>query len=307
MTELLSRRSFTLASAGLALSAALPGRAFAQETRSVTTKYGTYDIPARPQRVVAIDSRLDLQPALALGLPVVGYGHSQPGRWVPVPVPEGLEFYGSEINIEQVLASDPDLIICAAYDPDSVWWPANKLRDIAPVVPTANDQPWKDAFRELAALLGRVGEGEAAFADYDAVIADIKARHGDKLAQKTVVSLQPAEGGVLYLMNGSSMLQPQVLADLGAKTIPPKADQLYDSGEIPAEAFGEILGQVDGILLATTSPEGAGLLDGVDPWTRLPAVTNGALVASEGNINYGSIYSAIQVAKFIDALYGKIA
>jgi len=304
MSFKLNRRNFTLGTASLALGAALPVRAFAQQTRSVTTRYGTYDIPAAPQRVVAIDSRLDLQPALALGLPVIGYGHSKPGPWVPVP--DGLEFYGSEVNIEQVLASDPDLIICAGYDPDSVWWPANKLREIAPVVPTANDQPWKSAFRELASLLGREGEGEAAFAEYDAVIAEIKARHGDKLATRTVVSVQPGDG-VLYMMNGSSMLQPQVLADLGAKTIPPKPDQLYDAGETPAEAFGELLGGVDGILLATTTPEGATALDGFDLWKRLPAVESGTLVASNGNINYGSIYSAIQVAKFVDELYTKMA
>lgn len=305
MSFSLNRRNFTLGAAGLAASAMLPGQAFAQATtRTVTTKYGTYDIPAAPQRVVAIDSRLDLQPALALGLPVVGYGHSKPGSWVPVP--EGLEFYGSEINIEQVLASDPDLIICAGYDPDSVWWPANKLREIAPVVPTANDQPWKAAFRELATLLGREGEGEAAFGEYDALIADIKARHGEKLATRTVVSVQPGEG-VLYVMNGSAMLQPQVLADLGAKTIPPAEGQLYDAGETPAEAFGDTLGQVDGLLLATTAPEQAAMLDGLDVWKRLPAVENGVLIASNGNINYGSIYSAIQIAKFVDELYTKMA
>lgn len=303
MTFTLNRRSFALGTAGLALGAMLPGRAFAQETRSVTTIYGTYDIPAAPKRVVAIDSRLDLQPALALGLPVVGYGHSQPGSWVPVPA--GLEFYGSEVNIEQVLASDPDLIICADYDPDSVWWPANKLREIAPVVPTSGDKPWKDAFREFATLVGRDGQADSAIAEYDALIAQIKARHGDKLANKTVVSVQPAEG-VLYVMNGAKMLQPQVLADLGAKTIPPKDGQDYDAGETPAEAFGDTLGAVDGILLATTSPEGAALLDGEALWQRLPSVSSGALVASNGNINYGSIYSAIQVAKLVDELYGKI-
>lgn len=303
MTKI-SRRAFTLGGTALGLAAGLPSIAFAQATRSVTTKYGTYDIPANPQRVVAIDSRLDLQPALALGLPVVGYAHSQPGSWVPVP--EGLEFYGSEVNIEQVLASDPDLIICAGYDPDSVWWPANKLRAIAPVVPTANDQPWKAAFRELATLLGHEGAGEEAMAEYDALIAEIKARHGDKLGTRTVVSVQPGEG-MFYMMSGSMMLQTQVLADLGAKTIPPKPDQKYDGGETPAESFGDVLGGVDGILLATTAPEQASMLDGQELWTRLPAVQSGALVASNGNINYGSIYSAVQVAKFIDELYAKIA
>lgn len=305
MSKSLNRRHFTLGSAGLALAAMLPARAFAQESvRSVTTIYGTYDIPTSPQRVVAIDSRLDLQPALALGLNVVGYGHSTPGSWVPVP--EGLEYYGSEVNIEQVLASDPDLIICANYDPDSVWWPANKLQSVGPVVPTSNDKPWKEALRELATLLGMDGAGETAIAEYETLIAEIKARHGDKLATKTVVSIQPGEG-TLYVMNGPKMLQPQVLADLGAKTIPPKADQLYDSGEIAAEAFGDVLGGVDGILLATTTPEGASQLNGETLWDRLPSVQSGAVIASNGNINYGSIYSAMQVAKLVDELYSKIA
>lgn len=305
MPIILDRRAFTFGVAGAALSAALPSRAFAQdeEMRTVTTLYGTYDIPAFPQRVAAIDSRLDLQAALALGLPVVGYGHSQPGPWVPLP--EGLEFYGSEINIEQVLASDPDLIICAGYDPDSPWWPANRLMEIGPVVPTATDTTWKDALRQLATLLGMDGAADEAIAEYDTVVAQIRERHGEKLATRTVVSVQPGNG-VLWAMNGSRMLQSQVLADLGAKTIPPLPDQFYDR-EIAAEAFGAFLGEADGLLLATTSPEGATLLDGDALWRRLPAVQSGALVASNGNINYGSIYSAIHVARLIDELYAMIA
>jgi iron complex transport system substrate-binding protein len=303
MTKI-DRRAFAVGAASLLAAAGLPGVARAQELRTVTTSYGTYDIPAAPKRVVAIDSRLDLQPALALGLPVVGYGHSKPGSWIPAP--EGLEFYGSEINIEQVLASEPDLIICADYDPDSVWWPASKLREIAPVVPTSGDKPWKEAFRDLAKVLGCDGEGETAFAEYDALIADIKSRHADKIACKTVVSIQPSEG-VLYVMNGSKMLQPQVLADLGAKTIPPAAGQDYDSGEIPAESFAGVLGAVDGLILATSAPDSMAGLEGDPLWTRLPAVANGAFVASNGNINYGSIYSAMQVARMVDELYGKMA
>ena len=305
MPASLNRRAFTLGTAGLALGGLLPGRAFAQDaTRSVTTALGTYDIPAKPKRVIAIDSRLDLQPALALGLPIVGYGHSVPGPWVPVQ--QGLEFYGSEINFEQVLASDPDLIICADYDRDSVWWPINKLQTIAPVVPTLSDVPWKVAFRDLARTLGLEGEGEAKLTEYDALIADIKARHGDKLQTKTVVSVQPVDG-VIYVMNGSKMLQPQVLADLGAKTIAPKDGQNYDAGETAAEAFGETLGHVDGLLLATSAPEDMTVLDGETLWQRLPAVASGAVLASNGNINYGSVYSAIQVARFVDEIYGKIA
>lgn len=301
--SMISRRTFGFGAAGLLATAALPSIGHAAETRSVTTSFGTVDIPVEPKRVVAIDSRLDLQPALALGLPVVGYAHSKPGPWVPVP--EGLAFYGSEVNIEQVLASEPDLIICADYGPDSVWWPANRLKAVAPVIPTSGEKPWKEAFRELADLLGNPGAGDKAFAEYDALIADIKARRADAIASHTIVSVQPGQG-VLYMMNGPKMLQPQVLADLGIKTVPPAAGQDYDSGEIPAEQFGDLLGGVDGILLATTGPNDMAGLEDEPLWKRLPAAETGALVASNGNINYGSIYSAMEVARLVDSLLGKL-
>ena len=302
---ILSRRAFTLGAAGLAATALLTSRAFAQgATRSVTTSLGTYDIPASPQRVVAIDSRLDLQPALALGLNVIGYGHSKPGAWVPVS-PDA-QFVGSEVNIEQVLALEPDLIICSDYDPDSVWWPLNKMRQIAPVLPTKGDDTWQNQLRTLAGFLGMDGEGDQAIADYDALVSSVRAKQGDKLGTKTVISLQPDAGG-LWPMNGSKMLHAQVLGDLGAKTIPPGDLQKYEAEKVTSESFLDVLGDVDGILLATTGTDEIDVLDREPLWTRLPAVANGAVVASNGNVNYGNVYSASHLVRLFDELYGKIA
>lgn len=302
---LISRRAFTLGSAGLAAASLLPSRAFAQgATRSVTTSLGTYDIPANPLRVVAIDSRLDLQPALALGLPVIGYAHSVPGDWVPVS--KDAQFFGSIVNIEQVLAAGPDLIICADYDPDSEYWPLNKMRQIAPVLPTNGDQSWKLSLKDLAGFLGMDGAGDKALADYEALVAEVKARHGDKLSTKTVISCQPDSGG-LWPMNGSTMLHTQVLADLGAKTVPPSETQKYEAEKVTSENFVAVLGKVDGILLATTGTDEIQLLDKEPLWQRLPAVASGAVVASNGNVNYGSIYSATHLVHLFDELYSKIA
>lgn len=69
-----NRRRFI---AGVAVGLAAAGMAHvarAQETRAIATSAGSYDIPADPRRVVAIDFRLDVEPALALGLPIAGYG-----------------------------------------------------------------------------------------------------------------------------------------------------------------------------------------------------------------------------------------
>jgi iron complex transport system substrate-binding protein len=303
--SLITRRSFVIAGAGLAATTLLTSRAAAQSsTRTVTTSLGTYDIPANPQRVVAIDSRLDLQPALALGLPVIGYAHSVPGAWVPVAA--DAQFFGSIVNVEQVLAAEPDLIICADYDADSEYWPLNKMRQIAPVLPTKGDQSWKQSLKDLAGFLGMEGAGDGAIAEYEALVAEVKARHGDKLANKTVMSLQPDAGG-LWPMNGSTMLHTQVLADLGAKTVPPAETQKYEAEKVTSESFLDVLGKVDGLLLATTGTDEIAVLDKEPLWQRLPAVAAGAVVASNGNVNYGSIYSARHLVTLFDELYGKIA
>lgn len=300
----LSRRAFALGTAGLVAASLLPSRAFAQGAmRNVTTSLGTYDIPARPQRVVAIDSRLDLQPALALGLPVIGYGHSVPGDWVPVST--DAEFVGSLVNVEQVLALEPDLIICSDYDPDSEYWPLNKMRQIAPVLPTHGDQSWKLSFRQLAEVLGMESTAEAAIGEYEALVQTVKAKHGDKLSTKTVISVQPDAGG-LWPMNGSTMLHTEVLADLGAKTIPPAELQKYEAEKVTSETFLDVFGEVDGFLLATTGTDGIDVLDKDPLWRRLPAVESGAVVASNGNVNYGSIYSATHLVGLFDQLYDKI-
>lgn len=300
----LSRRAFALGTAGLVAASLLPSRAFAQGAmRNVTTSLGTYDIPARPQRVVAIDSRLDLQPALALGLPVIGYGHSVPGDWVPVST--DAEFVGSLVNVEQVLALEPDLIICSDYDPDSEYWPLNKMRQIAPVLPTHGDQSWKLSFRQLAEVLGMESTAEAAIGEYEALVQTVKAKHGDKLSTKTVISVQPDAGG-LWPMNGSTMLHTEVLADLGAKTIPPAELQKYEAEKVTSETFLDVFGEVDGFLLATTGTDEIDVLDKDPLWRRLPAVESGAVVASNGNVNYGSIYSATHLVGLFDQLYDKI-
>lgn len=286
----LSRRLFTLGATALSATSFFAPCAFAQgATRTVTTSLGTYEIPANPQRVVAVDSRLDLQPALALGLPVIGYGHSVPGDWVPVS--SDAQFYGSILNVEQVLQAAPDLIICADYDRDSEYWPLNKMRQIAPVLPTNGEQSWKQSLRDLAAFLGMDGAGDSALGEYETEVAAVKAKHGDKLTTRTVVSVQP-DAGAVWPMNGSTQLHTQVLADLGARTIPPKADQRYEDAQVSAENFADYFSEVDGVLLATTGTEEIDTLRKEPLWSRLPFVEAGAVVASNGNVNYGSIYSA---------------
>ena len=297
----MTRRRFGATLAGVAGLSLLPRLAFAQDavaTRTITTVLGTYDIPADPQRVLCIDSRLDLEPAVALGLNVVGHAYGEPMAWVPSN-PDWV-YVGEAPNLEQVLALGPDLIICTDVgDPDSEWWPINRLREIAPVLPPPYTQPWKAIVAQIGGWTGREGQADAVLAEYDALIADIKARHGDKIATRTVAAVQPADENMAYLQADSAFMQPQVLADLGAKTLQP-----IEGGAVSAENYATVFGELDGILLVNMAEGSTAPLDRSALWQRLPAVEAGAVLAPIGNTNYGGVYTAMHVARLFDELYG---
>jgi iron complex transport system substrate-binding protein len=301
MTFALSRRAFGAGAAGLAVAGLWPRTAFAQETRSVTTVLGTYDIPADPQRVVCIDSRLDLEPAVALGLNVIGHAYGKPEPWVPAN--PDWTFVGEIPDLEQVLALDPDLIICTDVgDHDSEYWPINRLKDVAPVLPPDYTHPFKQIVAELGAWTGRSNNADAVLAEYDALIADIKARRADLIAARSIAVVQPWSDGTVYLQAELSLLQPQVMADLGSKTLAP-----VEGNVISAENFASIFGEVDAILYVNHG-EGAVEQIAVDPlWTRVPAVAAGKTIAPLGNTNFGGVYTAMQIARFLDELYGLLA
>lgn len=297
----LTRRAFGAGSAGIALAGLLPRAAFAQESRSITTVLGTYDVPADPLRVVAIDSRLDLEPAVALGLSVVGHAYGKPEPWVPAD--PAWAFVGEQPDLEQVLALDPDLIICTDVgDHDSEYWPINRLKDVAPVLPPDYTWPWKKIVAELGLWTGRQGNADAVLAEYDALIADIKSRRAAEIAGNTIAVVQPWSDGTVYLQAEMSLLQPQVMADLGSKTIPP-----VEGNIISAENFATIFADVDAILYVN---HGEGIVEQIaaDPiWTRVPAVAAGKTMAPLGNTNFGGVYTAMQIARFLDELYGTLA
>lgn len=298
---ILSRRAFAAGSAGLALAGLMPRMAFAQETRSITTVLGTYDVPADAKRVVCIDSRLDLEPAVALGLPVIGHAYGEPEPWVPAN--PDWSFVGEIPDLEKVLALDPDLIICTDVgDHDAEYWPINRLKDVAPLLPPDYTWPWKQILSQLGAWTGREGNADAVLAEYDALIADIKARRADQIAGKTIAVVQPWSDGTVYLQAEMSLLQPQVMADLGSKTIP-----AVEGNIISAENFGTIFGGVDAILYVN---HGEGVVEqfaDYDIWNRVPAIAAGKTLAPLGNTNYGGVYTAMQIARFFDELYGQLA
>jgi ABC-type Fe3+-hydroxamate transport system substrate-binding protein len=297
----ISRRGFgagLLALGGLA--ATRP--AFAQGlAHSITSSAGTYDVPDAPQRVVAIDFRLDLEPALALGLPVIGYGVSEEiPAWIPAP--EGTTFVGGPPSRETVLGLDPDLIVCTDI-PDSEYWPINLMAAIAPVIPVDYELNWQANLKRMGEWLNKQAEADAFLADYRQKLDAVQAKRAAALNKKVAAIYFEPETSEVQVQLGEGTtnvtLAGQVLADLGGTTVDPA--RLGEYGVISMEKAGEVLADVEGFIIDTDEPERATELEAHPVWQRLPAVVAGKVHKSEGTF-YGGGYSARRFVGEWDAL-----
>lgn len=308
----LTRRGFGigLGAAGIAAflascSGSDGGSSGSVETKTVTTPLGTYDIPVNPKRVIAIDSRLDLEAAVALELPIIGYNHSPNRPWVPLA--EGVPFLTEIPNREQILSLEPDLIICV--DSDSEWWPVTELSTIAPVLTTDFAEDWRTNIDRLAGWLGRTATLDKLTLDYDALIDRIRAEHAEKIAAKTVASISYLpESDMVYVSSIRTTMKgdkpsDMTLADLGGITV--TADGLDEEGGVSMENV-ELLAGCDGFMI-TEEPDVYAALMNSTLWQRLPAVQAGNVTRLGGATYYGSIYTIGYVAEGWNALYERMS
>lgn len=290
----ITRRQLTMGAAALGLTSLVMPRAFAQDqdaTKTITTSAGTYDIPLNPQRVIAIDHRLDLEPALALGLPVIGYSlRDNLNPWVPIA--EGTRFIGTPPTQELILAQEPDLIFCTDI-PGSEMWPIDRLSAVAPVIPVDYELTWKENLLRIAAWLDRTDVAEAFIADYEAQLAALAARAGTGLTKKVAaIWYEEANDEIQFLLGAASKnvtLAGQVLEELGGLTVDP--DLLGDYGLISMENALEVLADVEGILIDAHSDAQLAALEASPIWQRVPAIAAGRSYRTNGTF-YGGGFSA---------------
>lgn len=301
----LSRRAFAAGAAALlSASAAIatPAR------RQVETSLGRLDIPAEPQRVVAIDSRIGLESALAFDLPLVGYSHSRARPWVPVP--PGVPLLAAPPNLEQILMLAPDLILCPDSAPNSDWWPLARLPAIAPVLPSNHRITWQDNLTQLGSWLDRQGDAALLIAAHAETIRAIRGRHWRRIegALVAAVHYDAIKRRLLVRSAGTRyglVMPAQVLAELGGREV--AADRLGPNGEVALDSFGEVLGAVDGILLIDFGDGGPQALAREPLWQRLPAVRAGQVETVAGNCTFGSLYTARYLARAWDALFARLS
>lgn len=305
MPHRLTRRRFAL-TGGAALLASV-GPASASLGRAIETPLGRVAIPFTPRRVIAIDSRISLESGLALGLPLIGYSHSRARPWVPVPA--HIPFLAAPPDLEQILMLAPDLILCPDTGSHSDWWPLARLQAIAPVLPSNHLLSWQANLRRLAGWLDKGEAAEAIIAGHAARVATIRAAHAEAIERSLVVAVHfdAIKRRILVRSAGTGyglVMPAQVLADLGGREV--GADALGPYGEVALEAFGDVLGGVDGLLLIDFGDGGPQALAREPLWRRLPAVQAGRVETIAGNCTFGASYTARYLLTAWEALYARL-
>ncbi|GAA4542698.1 iron-siderophore ABC transporter substrate-binding protein [Pseudonocardia xishanensis] len=174
----------TLAACGQVQDSSSPGGTAAAAT-TVETLFGAVEVPANPQRVVALGWS-DAEAALALGVQPIAvsdwlaFGGKGVGPWAadlftstPTILPT------LELNYEQISALNPDLILNTRSDNTK-----EKFDELSRIAPTVSAPPgvtvqygttWEQQATQVAAALGRKEQGAALVADVNGAFAAAKA------------------------------------------------------------------------------------------------------------------------------------
>jgi iron complex transport system substrate-binding protein len=319
-----SRRTFLtlLGAAGLAAGCGAPTATApaAPATRTVTHRFGTFEVPTDPQRVVGIEGRRDLETALALGLRPVGigsnalYGGDTPAPWLDLPLDGVTVIQQTEPGLEQIAALRPDLVLTRDSNIEEL---RDELVALAPVLPVGSGtdpdntgDDWRADLEQVAGWLGREDRLAATLAAYDAQRDEIAARHADPITSAVVAVVQySAEGGTLETSRTDGFyLQAQALGALGGRHLPyleelPRTDYI---ASFSTEQMGE-LAPADAILMIANTADDRAALDAQPLWQRLPAVAAGRVVLTDSRANYGSVYAAGEGLRLLDELYATLA
>lgn len=170
------------------------------QTRTFEAENGEVEIPADPERVVALSYAA--QPAVELGGNVVGV-HTQ-DDWDENVHPDdvetmaGLEEVGAtdEANFEAIAALDPDLIVVGWPSEGMENVPLDNLEEMAPTVAIGLGDPdsWKEVESQVADAIGVSDTYEDVEGEYEARVAEIAEEHSEVLEETDFAFVRSSEG-----------------------------------------------------------------------------------------------------------------
>lgn len=213
MNQGMTRRGFVGASVIACLAAAglvsFAGEAHADEaqTRTVTDARGEVEIPANPQRIVDLSGNSDM--LKIFGFDVVGTANSDAYDYTKFPAYLEEDLAGATIlgysyqdtmDIEAILALDPDLIIISGVQEKMY----DQLQSVCPTIMIQLAQiNWKEDVQAFAKVLDCEDKATAWLESYEAKAAAMGEKIRAEYGEDTTYLSFLASGGQLYIFDAA--------------------------------------------------------------------------------------------------------
>ncbi|MFC0270879.1 ABC transporter substrate-binding protein [Metabacillus herbersteinensis] len=257
----------------------------ASEAYTVEHAMGSTEIEKTPEKVVILTNE-GTEALLAMDVKPVGAVQSWLGDpWYEHITSEmdGVEVVGteSELNVEAIAALKPDLIIGNKMRQEAVY---EKLSAIAPTVFSETLRgEWKENFEFYAKALNREEEGQKVLDEYNARIAELKEKAGDKLDQEiSVVRFMAGITRIYYKDTFSGV----IFDEIGFKR-PSSLEELFSDkpeDQFVREVGKEVIPKMDGDILFYFTYAPAGDTEATkteEEWTNDPLWKNLDVVKAE--------------------------
>ena len=208
----------------------------ASECRAIQHKFGETCVPLEPQRIIALDPRITLDPLIALGKVPVGFA-AYSGQeedfllGVSFDEIEGAANIGevSQPSLEKIAILKPDLILSADYGGTEQRY--DLLSAVAPTVSVPTDADiavtdledkayFKYNLQYVAKLLGQETKAEEVLAKYQRRVGELEERLENKFKKKEISVIFYGEGYIWTV--AKSDIISHILSDIGIshKTVP---------------------------------------------------------------------------------------
>jgi iron complex transport system substrate-binding protein len=234
--------------------AAGTGTAGAGFPRTVSTVMGDVTVPAKPKRVVVLDTG-ELDDVTMLGITPVGAvaPHMKTEGGFPSYLKDEVNAVKDvgpllEPNLEKIASLRPDLILSSRVRHEKIY---DKLRGIAPTVFTGTTGgPWKDNLKVHARALGREKQAAGAMKGYQA-----RARALGEAIRKKYHGTMPTASVVRFVAGPSRLYQRSsysgvVLDDIGLGR--PASQSATDPEVTMKDVSPEQIDQADADLIFVT-------------------------------------------------------
>lgn len=247
-------------------------------TRSLETPFGVVEVPANPQRVVALAEEFMLADLLDLGIQPIASTSSLPDGFYALDQFDTSnieQLSNMEIDVERLVALQPDLIISYSWLVEEVGF--DLLSQLAPTVAIDNTD-YRAAYVSIAATFGLEERAEERLAEYDTTAEALGEELGASDRTASVATIYPGASDVTLWLGGSADL-PQALLDMGF-TLEPSTEAVEPTGSlnrayISLEQVDLITGD-DLFMMQSENIEGEAEtleeMTSTDLWQHIPAV-----------------------------------